>query len=169
MSSLSMFAAMPHSAWADEHPGAARIPGRRPGELYEWDKDSTYIQEPAVLRDHAGGPPPIKSIKDAACSCSVADSVTTDHISPAGNIKKDFARRARTCSEHGVKPDRLQQLRRASPRQRPGHDPRHVRQHPPRRTSSSRGSRGTPPSICRPASRCRSSTPRSSTRQPRSR
>lgn len=59
------------------------------GDLYEWDLDSTYIQEPPFFVDMPATPAPIKSIVSARCLVSVADSVTTDHISPAGSIKKD--------------------------------------------------------------------------------
>ena len=59
------------------------------GDLYEWDLKSTYIQEPPFFVDMPPTPAPIKSITGARCLVSVADSVTTDHISPAGSIKKD--------------------------------------------------------------------------------
>ncbi len=59
------------------------------GDLYEWDLASTYIQEPPFFVDMPVTPAPIKSINNARCLVSVADSVTTDHISPAGSIKKD--------------------------------------------------------------------------------
>ncbi len=59
------------------------------GDLYEWDLKSTYIQEPPFFVDMPATPTPIKSITGARCLVSVSDSVTTDHISPAGSIKKD--------------------------------------------------------------------------------
>jgi aconitate hydratase len=59
------------------------------GDLYEWDLNSTYIQEPPFFVDMPATPPPIQSITGARCLVSVGDSVTTDHISPAGSIKKD--------------------------------------------------------------------------------
>jgi aconitate hydratase len=59
------------------------------GDLYEWDLKSTYIQEPPFFVDMPATPAPIKGITGARCLVSVADSVTTDHISPAGSIKKD--------------------------------------------------------------------------------
>ncbi len=55
-------------------------------ELYRWDAKSTYIQDPPYfegLREH---PDPIRPIKGARCLVLVGDSVTTDHISPAGDI-----------------------------------------------------------------------------------
>jgi aconitate hydratase len=59
------------------------------GELFEWDRASTYIQEPPFFMDLAPKPLPIQPITGAKVLVMVADSVTTDHISPAGNIKKD--------------------------------------------------------------------------------
>jgi aconitate hydratase len=59
------------------------------GELYEWDPTSTYIQEPPFLTDLAPTPGPIQSIRGARCLAALGDSVTTDHISPAGSIAKD--------------------------------------------------------------------------------
>ncbi|HLQ46724.1 MAG TPA: aconitate hydratase AcnA, partial [Planctomycetaceae bacterium] len=57
------------------------------GDLYEWVQTSTYIQEPPFFVDMPATPAPIQSITGARCLVSVADSVTTDHISPAGSIK----------------------------------------------------------------------------------
>jgi aconitate hydratase len=59
------------------------------GELYEWDPASTYIQEPPFLVDLAPTPGPIQPIRGARCLAALGDSVTTDHISPAGSIAKD--------------------------------------------------------------------------------
>jgi aconitate hydratase len=59
------------------------------GELYEWNPDSTYIQEPPFLIDLAPEPGPIQPIRAARCLAALGDSVTTDHISPAGSIAKD--------------------------------------------------------------------------------
>ncbi len=55
-------------------------------ELYEWDAESTYIQEPPFLVDLAAEPGPIQPIRGARVLAALGDSVTTDHISPAGNI-----------------------------------------------------------------------------------
>ncbi len=73
------------------------------GELYEWDSESTYIQEPPFLLDLAPDPGPIKPIRDARVLLALGDSVTTDHISPAGSIAKDSPA-GRYLQEHGVKP-----------------------------------------------------------------
>ncbi len=59
------------------------------GELYDWNPDSTYIQEPPFLIDLAPQPGPIQPIRGARCLGAFGDSVTTDHISPAGSIAKD--------------------------------------------------------------------------------
>lgn len=59
------------------------------GELFEWDGNSTYIQEPPFFVDLSREPSPIKSITGARALAKLGDSITTDHISPAGSIKKD--------------------------------------------------------------------------------
>ncbi|MEX0720063.1 MAG: aconitate hydratase AcnA [Balneolaceae bacterium] len=59
------------------------------GELFNWSEDSTYIQEPPFFMDMKEEPEPIKSIEGARVLVKVGDSITTDHISPAGNIKED--------------------------------------------------------------------------------
>jgi aconitate hydratase len=59
------------------------------GELYGWEAASTYIQEPPFLIDLASEPGPIQPIRGARCLAALGDSVTTDHISPAGSIAKD--------------------------------------------------------------------------------
>lgn len=55
-------------------------------ELFAWDPDSTYVQEPPFLVDLAAEPGPIASIRGARALAVLGDSVTTDHISPAGSI-----------------------------------------------------------------------------------
>ncbi len=59
------------------------------GDVYEWRDDSTYIQEPPFFVDLSPEAPPIRPIESARVLCLVGDSVTTDHISPAGSIKPD--------------------------------------------------------------------------------
>lgn len=56
------------------------------GDLYTWDAASTYIQEPPFFVDMDREPSPIAAIEGAKCLALVGDSVTTDHISPAGAI-----------------------------------------------------------------------------------
>src|SRR6056297_431811 len=59
------------------------------GELYEWKPESTYIQEPPFFQGMGETPEPIEPITGAKVLVKVGDSITTDHISPAGNIKTD--------------------------------------------------------------------------------
>ncbi|HKH39528.1 MAG TPA: aconitate hydratase [Rubrobacter sp.] len=56
------------------------------GDLYEWDPDSTYIQEPSFFKDMGPEPEDLEDIEGARVLVKVGDSVTTDHISPAGAI-----------------------------------------------------------------------------------
>jgi aconitate hydratase len=56
------------------------------GDLYEWDPDSTYIQEPSFFKGMSPDPEDLKDIEGARVLVKVGDSVTTDHISPAGAI-----------------------------------------------------------------------------------
>ena len=59
------------------------------GSVYEWSPDSTYIQEPPFFMDLSPEPEPIRPIENARVLVMVGDSVTTDHISPAGSIPAD--------------------------------------------------------------------------------
>jgi aconitate hydratase len=72
------------------------------GDVYEWSDESTYIQEPPFFVDLSPEPPPIRPIQAARVLCMVGDSVTTDHISPAGAIKPDSPA-GRHLVERGVK------------------------------------------------------------------
>jgi len=56
------------------------------GDLYEWQADSTYIQEPPFFQGLSPEPRPLEDIQGARVLVAVGDSVTTDHISPAGPI-----------------------------------------------------------------------------------
>lgn len=58
-------------------------------KLYSWDPNSTYIHEPPYFKDMTMDPPGPHGVKDAYCLLNFGDSITTDHISPAGNINKD--------------------------------------------------------------------------------
>ncbi len=71
------------------------------GALYDWDARSTYVQEPPFFVDLPPDPQPIAPISGARCLVKVGDSVTTDHISPAGPIKKDSPVGA-YLTDHGV-------------------------------------------------------------------
>jgi aconitate hydratase len=59
------------------------------GSLYAWDEASTYVRRPPYFDGMAPGPGTIEDITGARCLVSIGDSVTTDHISPAGSIKPD--------------------------------------------------------------------------------
>lgn len=59
------------------------------GDIYEWDEKNTYIQNPPYFESFELGQGSINPIKDARVLLSLGDSITTDHISPAGNIAKD--------------------------------------------------------------------------------
>jgi aconitate hydratase len=75
------------------------------GDLYAFDDNSTYIQEPPFFQGLTKELTPIKSIEKARVLALLGDSVTTDHISPAGDIAKNTPA-ATYLEEHGVlKPD----------------------------------------------------------------
>jgi aconitate hydratase len=73
------------------------------GELYDWDPKSTYIQPPPYLADLPLLPQPMKPIEGARVLVFLADSITTDHISPAGSIPPDSPA-GRYLIEQGVDP-----------------------------------------------------------------
>jgi aconitate hydratase len=59
------------------------------GPLFNWDPNSTYIQEPPFFKDMALEPPPLKTIEGARVLVMLDDSITTDHISPAGSFSPE--------------------------------------------------------------------------------
>ncbi|KAK5843813.1 hypothetical protein PVK06_006271 [Gossypium arboreum] len=69
--------------------------------LYAWDSTSTYIHEPPYFKDMTMSPPGPHGVKDAYCLLNFGDSITTDHVSPAGSIHKDSPA-AKFLLEHGV-------------------------------------------------------------------
>jgi aconitate hydratase len=73
------------------------------GDLFQWDEASTYIQEPPFLADLTIEVKPIQPIAGARCLAVLGDSVTTDHISPAGNISKNSPA-GKYLIDHGVQP-----------------------------------------------------------------
>ena len=74
------------------------------GKTYAWDAKSTYIQEPPFFHGvEAGDPPPTSDIQGARVLALLGDTVTTDHISPAGSIAKDSPA-AKYLMENGVEP-----------------------------------------------------------------
>jgi aconitate hydratase len=71
------------------------------GATYAWDDKSTYIQEPPYFADLSPEPAPISPIKGARVLALLGHSITTDHISPAGNIAKGSPA-AKYLESHGV-------------------------------------------------------------------
>ena len=72
-------------------------------KVYEWSSDSTYIQHPPFFEGMGREPEPVEDVKNAKVLAMLGDSVTTDHISPAGAIKPDSPA-GRYLQEHGVQP-----------------------------------------------------------------
>jgi len=70
---------------------------------YSWDKRSTYVQNPPYFVGMTRHPAPLTDIVDARVLCLLLDSITTDHISPAGSIKLDSPA-GKYLIEHKVKP-----------------------------------------------------------------
>jgi len=73
------------------------------GTLYDWDPASTYIQEPPFLAGITAEPEPLKPVRQARVLLALGDSVTTDHISPAGSIARTSPA-GKYLEEHGVAP-----------------------------------------------------------------
>ncbi|HEY3787730.1 MAG TPA: aconitate hydratase AcnA, partial [Urbifossiella sp.] len=71
------------------------------GDLYQWNPSSTYIANPPYFVGMTIAPPPVSEITGARVLALLGDSITTDHISPAGNIKKDSPA-GKFLLEHGV-------------------------------------------------------------------
>ncbi len=72
-------------------------------ETYEWNPESTYVQNPPFFTDLTLTPKPIADVKGARILALFGDSITTDHISPAGNIKAESPAGI-YLKEHGVAP-----------------------------------------------------------------
>jgi len=91
--------------YADVFKGDARWQGLSApaGKTFAWDASSTYVQEPPYFQGITMAPEPVAAITGARCLALLGDSVTTDHISPAGNIKADSPA-GRYLMEHGVQP-----------------------------------------------------------------
>ena len=82
----------------DENWAALPVPE---GDLFSWDPDSTYVRHPPYFEGMEAEPGAVEDIEGARCLVMVGDSVTTDHISPAGAIKLDSPA-GRYLQEHGV-------------------------------------------------------------------
>ena len=86
--------------FAGQNPKWSEVPSST-GLVYEWDPDSTYIQEPPFFKNFCTQPGEIREIKGARVLGIFGDSVTTDHISPAGSIKKTSPA-GKYLMDHGV-------------------------------------------------------------------
>jgi aconitate hydratase len=71
------------------------------GELFEWDPSSTYVRRPPYFEGMSREPGTVDDVHGARCLVALGDSVTTDHISPAGSIKPDSPA-GKYLIEHGV-------------------------------------------------------------------
>ncbi|HYS55195.1 MAG TPA: aconitate hydratase [Thermoanaerobaculia bacterium] len=92
-----------YADFAEQNPLWNQIPSST-GLLYGWDRESTYIQEPPFFSDFSMSPTKMSDIRNARALAIFGDSVTTDHISPAGSIKKDSPA-GEYLIELGVKPE----------------------------------------------------------------
>jgi aconitate hydratase len=84
----------------DEHWRSLNVPK---GDTYSWDAVSTYIQRAPYFDEMSVKPSGVEDIRGARVLAVLGDSVTTDHISPAGSIKKDSPA-GKYLQEHGVRP-----------------------------------------------------------------
>ncbi|HEX8714529.1 MAG TPA: aconitate hydratase [Solirubrobacteraceae bacterium] len=82
----------------DERWNGLDVPG---GERFAWDEQSTYVRLPPYFEDMPVQPPAIDELDGARVLAVLGDSVTTDHISPAGSIKKDSPA-GKYLTDHGV-------------------------------------------------------------------
>ncbi|MUH43363.1 MAG: aconitate hydratase AcnA, partial [Actinobacteria bacterium] len=89
--------------YADVFAGDARWQGLQTpkGNVFQWDPKSTYVRKPPYFDDMPRTPSPVVDISSARVLAKLGDSVTTDHISPAGSIKADSPAGA-YLAEHGV-------------------------------------------------------------------
>jgi aconitate hydratase len=84
----------------DERWNSLKVPE---GESFAWDEDSTYVRQPPYFTDMPIEPVPTRDIESARVLAILGNSVTTDHISPAGSIKRDSPA-GKYLVEHGVEP-----------------------------------------------------------------
>jgi len=84
----------------DERWNGLDVPG---GDRFAWEPDSTYVRNPPYFEGLAREPEPVTDVEGARVLAVLGDSVTTDHISPAGAIKADSPA-GRYLQEHGVSP-----------------------------------------------------------------
>ncbi|HXM07427.1 MAG TPA: aconitate hydratase AcnA, partial [Candidatus Acidoferrum sp.] len=74
-----------------------------PSERYAWDPKSEYVKHPPYFENMPAEPAPLTEVKNARVLAVFGDSITTDHISPAGNIAKNSPA-AKYLMEHGIEP-----------------------------------------------------------------
>jgi aconitate hydratase len=82
----------------DERWNSLKVPT---GDRFAWDADSTYVRQPPYFEGLPPEPTPVEDVQGARVLAKLGDSVTTDHISPAGSIKEDGPAGA-YLKEHGV-------------------------------------------------------------------
>jgi aconitate hydratase len=82
----------------DDHWRSLEVPS---GDRFTWERDSTYVRRPPFFESFAPEPDPPRDIIGARALALLGDSVTTDHISPAGSIKRDSPA-GRYLEDHGV-------------------------------------------------------------------
>ncbi len=101
----SIKSAMFHKTYAEVFTGDERWRGLPvpSGALFAWEPDSTYIRRAPYFDDMPETPSPIGDIRGARVLCLLGDSITTDHISPAGSIRKTSPA-GQYLIEHGVQP-----------------------------------------------------------------
>ncbi len=92
-----------YSEFAEQNPLWNEIPSTT-GDVYQWDRDSTYIQEPPYFEDFSMETGKFSDIEGAHALAIFGDSVTTDHISPAGSIKPSSPA-GLYLQENGVAPE----------------------------------------------------------------
>ncbi len=110
----------------DERWNSLEVPD---GDRFAWAEDSTYVRQPPFFEDFPPEPEAVTDIEGARVLAVLGDSVTTDHISPAGAIKEELA--GRRVPQGARRRAQGLQLLRLAPRQPRGDGARHVRQHPP--------------------------------------
>ena len=89
-----------HVFEGDDNWKALKVPA---GALFAWEDKSTYVKNPPYFDGMTLQPPPVTDIKGARVLALLGDSITTDHISPAGSIKKDSPA-GKYLMENGVQP-----------------------------------------------------------------
>ena len=117
----------------DEHWNRIEVPQ---GQIYRWEPTSTYVRNPPYFDGMSMTPAAVADIRGARVLALLGDSVTTDHISPAGNISKTSPA-ARIPRRAGRAAGGLQFLRCAA-RQSRSDDAGHLREHPPAQRARAR-------------------------------